>query len=91
MKKEFYVEILMKLTIEEMEFEMKLLTKKITHNVKNKEKLAWQFWATIQLIPSYFIIWFMHLAVRVSILFSKYSNLVEDFFEHMINFRIITN
>ena len=49
MKKEFYVEILMKLTIEEMEkkFEMKLLTKKITHNVKSKEKLAWQFWATI--------------------------------------------
>ena len=46
-KKEFYVEILMKLTIEEMEFEMKLLTKKITNNVKNKEKLAWQFWATI--------------------------------------------
>ena len=27
---------------------MKLLTKKIIHNVKNKEKLAWQFWATIK-------------------------------------------
>ena len=42
-KKEFYVKILMKLTIEEMEFEMKLLTKKITHNVKTKRNLRGSF------------------------------------------------